>query len=596
MRFSPSTPARLFAVLATLALGATFLVPLRMLAQATAPARAKSSASPRASSSSTPPPPAAAPAPAEPEEIKPTTTVATGDRGGLLFGQKPDPSRVRHYYIAAEHELWDYAPAGRDEVCGLPLPPTLLAQRAVGKTRYVQYTDATFGARAFGTPSLGVLGPVLRGVVGDYLVVTFLNRTDQPLSLHPHGVKYDKDSEGSYYQPAPGFGAAVGPGATFTYVWFLDESSGPLPTEPSSRGWLYHSHVAGDQETNLGLIGSIIVTDPKRARVDGTPADVDREFATLFMIFDESGLDAAATEAAEYANLPGAAPAALSWAEVQQAIEQNSRYGINGRVFGNLSGLEMNEGERVRWYLYALGSEQDFHTAHWHGLRVIEEGRRRTDVVELLPASMKVADLLADNPGTWLFHCHVAEHMKEGMFSKLVVHAKDTVGVDRSPAFAFLGQPAALHSMRLTRAELRRASAPAASSSANSSAAAREFHVEGIATAFEGLAIFNQTFRLRLGEKTVALQPNAAGDATAPGVRFRVKNATEFGVINGGQLEFEATLSGPDWTPEFDKLSARPPAPTLPATPGKSATPTPPSLGLDFGRAHHLAPVVLTTR
>jgi hypothetical protein len=38
-------------------------------------------------------------------------------------------------------------------------------------------------------------------------------------------------------------------------------------------------------------------------------------------------------------------------------------------VFGNLAGLQMNEGERVRWYLFALGSEQDLHTAHWHGLR-----------------------------------------------------------------------------------------------------------------------------------------------------------------------------------------------------------------------------------
>ena len=49
-------------------------------------------------------------------------------------------------------------------------------------------------------PRLGILGPVLRGVVGDYLKITFLNRTAVPLSMHPHGVKYDKDSEGSYYR------------------------------------------------------------------------------------------------------------------------------------------------------------------------------------------------------------------------------------------------------------------------------------------------------------------------------------------------------------------------------------------------------------
>jgi hephaestin len=109
-------------------------------------------------------------------------------------------------------------------------------------------------------------------------------------------------------------------------------------------------------------------------------------------------------------------------------------------IFGNLPGLEMNEGERVRWYLFALGSEADFHTAHWHGLRVIEEGRRRTDVVELLPASMKVADMVADNPGSWLMHCHVSEHMQEGMFARVVVHPKDS---PRAPKAAFLGLGAA---------------------------------------------------------------------------------------------------------------------------------------------------------
>ncbi len=86
----------------------------------------------------------------------------------------------------------------------------------------------------------------------------------------------------------------MAPGARFTYVWQLDAAAGPRPDEPSSKAWLYHSHVSGDFDPNLGLIGALVVTDPRRARPDGTPNDVEREFATLFMIFDESGLDAAA--------------------------------------------------------------------------------------------------------------------------------------------------------------------------------------------------------------------------------------------------------------------------------------------------------------
>jgi hephaestin len=96
----------------------------------------------------------------------------------------------------------------------------------------------------------------------------------------------------------------------------------------------------------------------------------------------------------------------------------------------------------VRWYLFGLGSENDLHTAHWHGLRVVEDGSRRTDVVELLPASMKTADMVADNPGEWLFHCHVEEHMAGGMFARVNVFASGATNhfeAGRAPEKAFLG-------------------------------------------------------------------------------------------------------------------------------------------------------------
>src|SRR5688572_13442461 len=166
--------------------------------------------------------------------------------------------------------------------------------------------------------------------------------------MHPHGVKYDKDSEGSHDQPRPGLGAAVGPGAKFTYVWQLDAESAPMPTEPSTKGWLYHSHVNGDEEANLGLIGFIVVADPARARADATPTDIDREHAALFMMFDESGLGEAEREAAEYASLStnNAVPV-KPWWQTQEQLEQGVRASINGFIFGNTPGLEMNEGERV---------------------------------------------------------------------------------------------------------------------------------------------------------------------------------------------------------------------------------------------------------
>jgi hephaestin len=39
----------------------------------------------------------------------------------------------------------------------------------------------------------------------------------------------------------------------------------------------------------------------------------------------------------------------------------------------------------------------------------------RTDVGSLLPMGMFVADMTPDNPGKWLFHCHVSAHLRAGM-------------------------------------------------------------------------------------------------------------------------------------------------------------------------------------
>lgn len=46
---------------------------------------------------------------------------------------------------------------------------------------------------------LGDLGPVLRATVGDTILFHFLNRLQHPVSVHAHGVFYNKSSEGALY-------------------------------------------------------------------------------------------------------------------------------------------------------------------------------------------------------------------------------------------------------------------------------------------------------------------------------------------------------------------------------------------------------------
>ncbi len=51
---------------------------------------------------------------------------------------------------------------------------------------------------------------------------------------------------------------------------------------------MYHGHTDEPGDTNAGLIGPIIVARAGSAREDGSPKDVDREFITMFTVFDEN--------------------------------------------------------------------------------------------------------------------------------------------------------------------------------------------------------------------------------------------------------------------------------------------------------------------
>jgi hypothetical protein len=313
---------------------------------------------------------------------------------GCLAGSVPRFSKgtVRTYYIAAEDVSWDYAPSGNDLVDGTPIPAPWTNRTIWSKSRYIEYTDATFSKRKQQPEWLGILGPVIRATVGDTILVHFLNRSQNSHGIHPHGLRYDKDNEGARYVRS-GLGAEIPPGGRFTYRWLADAGSGPGPGDPSSVVWWYHPHVEPGRETNSGLLGPIIVTAADKARPDSTPKDVDREFVTMFMIFDE-----------------------------QQGKNEGLFHTINGYIFGNLPGLVMKQGEKVRWYLLGMGNEKDLHTPHWHG-KTVTYARRHTDVIELLPASMTSADMVADNAGNWLFHCHVSDHMEAGMMATFTIIA-----------------------------------------------------------------------------------------------------------------------------------------------------------------------------
>jgi hephaestin len=360
---------------------------------------------------------------------------------GVCSAQSPAAGTptIHTYYIAADEVEWNYTPSGINKMMGMKFEgyETVFTERGphrIGttyrKALYREYTDATFAAlkpRAPEWQHLGLLGPLLRAEVGDTIRVVFKNNGTHPYSMHPHGVFYDKDFEGSAYDDGSTAklkkGGVVPPGETHTYTWQVPERAGPGPNDPSSIVWLYHSHADEPKDVMSGLVGAIIVTRRGVAGPDGKPKDVDREFVNLFMIFDENDSWYLDQNIHTYTS----DPKGVNKLEISQTddkgdfsfvgsgfVVSNGKATINGYMYGNLPMMTMKKGERVRWYLLSLGDFGNMHTPHWHGNVVLDHGRR-TDVVFLGPAQMETVDMIPDDPGIWMYHCHIDDHMKTGM-------------------------------------------------------------------------------------------------------------------------------------------------------------------------------------
>jgi FtsP/CotA-like multicopper oxidase with cupredoxin domain len=207
------------------------------------------------------------------------------------------------------------------------------------------------------------------------------------------------------------------PGQMHTYRWEVPERAGPGPADPSSIVWLYHSHDHEASDTNTGLMGPIIISRKGNLQSNGKLKGIDREFVVLFTVFDENK--------SHYLekNIRTFAPSALALTADDDFIESNLMHSMNGFVFDNLPGLTMKESEKVRWYQLALGTEVDLHTPHWHGNTLLMNGHRM-DVLNLLPATHLTVDMIPDNPGNWMYHCHVNDHIDAGMVGRYKVLPK----------------------------------------------------------------------------------------------------------------------------------------------------------------------------
>ncbi|MEX7472689.1 multicopper oxidase family protein [Mycobacterium adipatum] len=140
------------------------------------------------------------------------------------------------------------------------------------------------------------------------------------------------------------------------------------------------------------------------------PAELQRRVGTVdvFTAVPEAVLDVTTADAALSARLSGSM-ASYAWM-------------INGRPFDDTVPLTVRQGEKAT--LTFTNTTMMWHPMHLHGhtFQVIKpDGTAgpRKDTVIVLPMQKLTVALIADNPGTWMMHCHNTYHQEAGMMTSL---------------------------------------------------------------------------------------------------------------------------------------------------------------------------------
>eukprot|EP00798_Chlamydomonas_sp_ICE-L_P000321 gene321-33544_t len=280
--------------------------------------------------------------------------------------------------------------------------------------------DATFTTikeRPIEEAYLGLLGPTIRAKVGDVILIHFRNNLEVPATLHPHGVIYNKSSEGAPYNDGTPVeekkNDAVPPGEEWTYEWHVPDRAGPGPKDESSMIWMYHSHADETRDTWAGLVGAIIITGADTpVNEKGVPLDVDVELIIFFSKVDETVSFYIDENIERF----------LPWVNDTQALYEDVEFltsslhhSVNFFMYCNMPAPNILAGSNVRFHIMTLGDETDMHAPNLGGGGSFLTKDERAESLQLVAGSMKTVKLSLSSPGHYEIECGVQDHYIAGM-------------------------------------------------------------------------------------------------------------------------------------------------------------------------------------
>jgi FtsP/CotA-like multicopper oxidase with cupredoxin domain len=226
-----------------------------------------------------------------------------------------------------------------------------------------------------------VPGPSMRLEVGDRVELVLNNDLPMGTDVHLHGIDVPNSMDGV----APITQDLVEPGESFTYEFTADEPAVAM----------YHAHHHAQMQVPNGLFGTVFVGDvalPRGTTVgdEAIPADL-RVSQDIPMVLNDAGVIG---------------------------------YSLNGKSFPATAPIAASTGDWVVVHYFNEGTQ--IHPMHLHQFDqvvVAKDGYPLdspyvVDTLNVAPGERYSVLVQLDEPGTWVWHCHILPHVERetGMF------------------------------------------------------------------------------------------------------------------------------------------------------------------------------------